>query len=221
MARDPASRVIPRVDLTRVVHAHGDHVDTRHQLRRDVVPLARVPVWPMSHLGAVHPDVGVHVHAVELEPRATSRRAAGQRETLAIPADPHGEKAAATQRRVRLRVRPFDAPVVRHVDRAPSPVVERGRLGAGRVATQEAPLGIERPALALCEGRRRGEQCGERGDDVPRCDRSHRATMRAERRRVKATGRHRFAPPRIGGSDYRSVCRYERVSTRDAHAIAR
>src|SRR5678816_1202262 len=60
------------------------------------------------------------------------------------PADPGGQVAAVTQRRRVLIERALDAPVMRHVQRAPAGVVEAGLIGAARVALVEQPAVVER-----------------------------------------------------------------------------
>src|SRR5262245_8802986 len=143
VTRDTAARVVARVGLRRVVDTHGDDVTPVREMRRKVEPLRRVAVRPMAEERAVDPDVAVHVYAVELEPGATAGGCARKRERLAIPANARRQIADATTTRTVLGVRPFDAPVVRHVDGAPTAVVERRDLRARRVAAREAPSRIQ------------------------------------------------------------------------------
>src|SRR5215510_9262016 len=97
----------------------------------------------MAEERSVDPNVAVHVHAVELEPSATAGSCARKCERLAIPANARWQIADAPTTRTVLGVRPFDAPVVRDVDGAPSAIVERRDLGARRVTAREAPSGIQ------------------------------------------------------------------------------
>ena len=156
MAVDAAAGVPAGVGLPRVVHPHRDHVDARHQVPGDVVREADVAVGPAAQVDAVDPDVAVHVHAVELEPRHLAPRPGGQPKRLAIPADARGEVAHAAAARGVLAWRALDAPVVRQVEPAPLAVVEPRLLGSGVIAEEEAPAGIHGETLSLGGDRRRG-----------------------------------------------------------------
>src|SRR3954469_22420760 len=92
---------------------------------------------------AVDVDRRVHVDAVELERQPPAGHRGRQRERLAVPARPAGEKARAAVGAAGGRGIELDAPVVREADAAPPRVVEAGRLGTGRVGQREAPAGAE------------------------------------------------------------------------------
>ena len=130
VAVDAGARVPARGGLRGIVGAHGDHVAAaaEHRLRGDLVAEAHVAVGARAQLGAVDVDVGVRHHAVELDEDALALLGGGQREVLAVPADAGGQVAAVAQRRRVLIERALDAPVVRHVQRAPAGVGEGGLI---------------------------------------------------------------------------------------------
>ncbi len=152
VAVDAAPRVPAGVGLGRVVHADRDDVDPGDEVRRDVVGDGGVAVRPPAEVGAVDPDVGVHVDAVELERHAAAARAGGKAERLAVPAGAGREVAVAPAAGGVLARRPLDAPVVREVEPAPGAIVEPGALGALMVAEGEAPSRVHGEALALSGG---------------------------------------------------------------------
>jgi hypothetical protein len=124
----------------------------------EVVPKADEAVGPASEELAVDPHLAVHVHAIELDDDlpAGDRR---KREAFPIPADAMGEEAAVVLARRRLVNGHFNAPVVRHVERAPAGVI-KARLPGGRVIPEpEAPTGVERDDLSRA-GRRLGSRQG-------------------------------------------------------------
>ena len=172
VAVDPAAAIPAGVGLSRVVHPDGHHVDAGHQVPGDVVGEAGVAVGAAPQMDAVDPDVGVHVHAIELEPDGALACAPRQPERLAVPPDTRGEEAHAAPARGVLAGRAFDAPVVRKVQPAPVAVVEPGLLGSGGIAQGEAPAGIHGEALPLRrdgggshgERRRYQEESGDRTD---------------------------------------------------------
>src|SRR5581483_5055566 len=60
-------------------------------------------------------------------------------------------------RRIFLRRQILDAPVVRHVERAPFGIIECDRFRARRIRAQEAPTGVER-AIAVARSEVSGEK---------------------------------------------------------------
>ena len=130
------------------------------QVRREVEREARVAARPRAEPPPVQEHGRVPVHAVELDAHPLLLPGRGSVERPAIPADARREVAAAVPGRV-LRVgRSLDAPVVRKAHAAPRRIVERRRLGAGRIALDEPPVEVRREDLP--RGRLRLRSCGER-----------------------------------------------------------
>ena len=117
------------------------------QMRREVVFKTDVAEGPVPQKLAVDPDIAVLIDAVELHQHLLSLPVLRRGEGPAIPADARRQRAAGAARRVALRVRPFDAPVVGQVQFAPAGVIEGGLFGARRVALVEPPAKIRRETL--------------------------------------------------------------------------
>ncbi len=163
---DAAAGVPPGVGLPLVVHSHRDHVHAPNQVPGDVVGEADVAVGPFAQMNAVDPDVAVHVHAVELEPRIAITGTGRQAKGLPVPAGAGREVAhPAAAGRIFPRS-PFDAPVMRQVERAPAAIIERRPLRSCGITQGEAPARVHGEALPLrIDGARgRGDKKAHHGN---------------------------------------------------------
>src|SRR5438874_13055540 len=140
-----------------IVDADGDDVVAGDEMFGDVVGESDVAVRAAAQEYTVDPDVTVHVHAIEFQPRLDPR-ARVDPERLAIPPDAGGEIADAPAAGRGFGRCAFDTPIVRQIERAPARVVERPVLRTVGIAEGEAPTGVERGAAAV-----RGRGGGRRG----------------------------------------------------------
>src|SRR5579875_272142 len=92
---------------------------------------------------AIDPNFAVLIYAIEFDRYFLGTVAFGSAKPLPVPADAGGQVAAWSARRLVFVKGPFDAPIVRQVESAPTVVVEGGRLCAGCVAFEEFPTEIE------------------------------------------------------------------------------
>ena len=138
VAIDAASRIPARVGLRGIVDADGDDVVAGAEMFGDVVGESDVAVRTAAQEYTVDPDVTVHVHAIEFQPRLDPR-ARVDPERLAIPPDAGGEIADAPAAGRDFGRCAFDTPIVRQIERAPARVVERPVLRTVGIAEGEAP----------------------------------------------------------------------------------
>ena len=92
---------------------------------------------------SVYPYLAVHVDTVEFYGIETVTGVSGNIETLAVPAGAGREIAHTAGSRRVLEILAFYAPVMREIQAAPGPVVERRLAGGRDVSEPKLPSGIE------------------------------------------------------------------------------
>ena len=142
MPIDARTRIPAGVGLLRVVHPDGQDVAFRLQIGRQVVGEAAVAIRPCAQLMTVQPYGTVHVDAVEFNAVAFPLVVGLHVERLPIPAQARREEADAAATGIVTQVFALYAPVVRHVEQAPSCIAAGWSFRIFYVAQVEAPPGI-------------------------------------------------------------------------------
>src|SRR5713101_2211875 len=126
MAIDPRPRVPARVRLLRIVHAHRNDVATAiAEVWGKVVTERAVPVGSLPEVLPVDPHLAVAIDAVEFDEDQLAGIGRRNGERLAIPPHAARQRAAPHARGILFAEFSLDAPVVRHIERAPAGIGER------------------------------------------------------------------------------------------------
>src|SRR5436853_3809637 len=113
---------------------------------------------PLPQVEAIDPNVAVGHDAIEVNEDATARVVSRQPEMFAIPADSCRQKTTRTSRWILLVERPFDTPVMWHVELPPCAVIEVWFLSPWSIASKKTPLAIERRSNSNIWRRLRGDR---------------------------------------------------------------
>lgn len=144
---DPRARVPAGCRLAGVVGPHRQNVGvllTESQEAGHLILKADVSVRPLPQRDAIEPHCAVGHHAIELDEHPPMGILYWQREVFAVPAHAGRQESPGAARRAFLVERPFDTPVMGHVEGAPGGILEGRLLRAGGVRLEKSPVAIER-----------------------------------------------------------------------------
>ena len=146
MAVDARASVPAGGGLRRVVRTHGQEVGlvaTEEKVPGQFVAETDVTIGSVTQQRTIDPYVAVRHDPVELDEDTSPGRIGREGESFAIPADAaRQERARAARRSLRVEGT-FDAPIMRHVERAPRRVVEVQLFPVLDVPFEKSPASIE------------------------------------------------------------------------------
>src|SRR5437868_2481531 len=117
-------------------------------MTRQLVAEADIAGRSLAEAHTIDPNLAVGHHPIKVNEDAPLGVTRGQGKMLAIPPDSGRKKGPRATAGIALIKRTFNAPVMRHVQCAPSRVVKSGLLGTRGICFEKAPIKIEGLDLA-------------------------------------------------------------------------
>ena len=112
-------------------------------MRRQVVTKAHVTERAFAERHPIDPHLAVLHHAVELDGHVFVLLFRWKHKSLPIPPNAMWQPRTRTAGLIRLRERPFNAPVMRQVKLAPLGIIKARLRCAGRIGFEKFPIVIK------------------------------------------------------------------------------